>query len=471
MFINGEWIHSKNKLNVYNPVNGELVGSVPVVGETETMLAIEAADKAFSLWSNLGADTRADYLYRIVEKLIEKREILAQIITKEMGKPITNSRYEVDSTIGFFKWYAEEARRIYGEFVPVSKNKRVSVIKQPVGVVAAITPWNFPLSMAARKLGPALASGCTVVLRPSREAPLSSVELVKIIDEVGLPKGVVNLVIGGSSEIVKPIMESKVVKKVSFTGSTEVGKELVKQAANTLKRVSMELGGHAPFIVFEDADLELAVEGALRNKFTSAGQQCICANRLYIHESIYNEFAEKFANRTKELKIGNGIFDDVEIGPLVNMSAIEKVNEHVQDATDKGAVLLCGGNRIQEGSFSKGSFYSPTILTNLNENMVITYEETFGPVAPLMKFKTEEEVIEKANDTDYGLAAYFYTKDLSRMYRVGERLEYGMVGINDPAPFSVQTPFGGIKESGMGKEGGHHGIDDYINLKTMSVQI
>lgn len=472
MYINGEWINSDKDLHIYNPANGEVVGNVPLVGEKETLQAIEAADQAFSSWSKLSAEKRADYLFQIVAKLIEKKEQLAQVITREMGKPITNARIEVDSTIGYFKWFAEEARRIYGEVIPASAvNKRVSVIKQPVGVVAAITPWNFPLSMGARKLGPALASGCTVILRPSREAPLSSVELLKIIDEVGLPKGVVNLVIGGASEIVTPIMESKIVKKISFTGSTGVGKQLLKQAANTIKRVSMELGGHAPFIVFEDADIDLAVEGALRSKFTSGGQQCICANRLYIHEAIYGEFAAKFTAKAKELKVGEGILDDVQIGPLVNMSAVEKVNEHVQDATAKGATLLCGGEQMQEVSFRKGSYYAPTVLTDVTENMVITYEETFGPVAPLIKFTSEEEVIKKANHDEYGLAAYFYTNDLSRMYRMGESLEYGMVGINDPAPFSVQTPFGGIKESGMGREGGHYGIDDYINLKTMSVQI
>ncbi|MEW9673544.1 NAD-dependent succinate-semialdehyde dehydrogenase [Ammoniphilus sp. 3BR4] len=471
MYINGEWIHSNKELKVFNPANGKLVGVVPLVGENETRHAIEAADRAFPAWSNLSADTRADYLQKVVGKLMEKKEHLAQIITQEMGKPITNARTEVDSTIGFFRWYAEEARRVYGEIIPAAKNKRVSVIKQPVGVVAAITPWNFPLSMAARKLGPALAVGCTVILRPSREAPLSSVELVKILDEVGIPKGVVNLVIGGASEIVTPIMESKVVKKVSFTGSTQVGKELVKQSADTLKRVSMELGGHAPFIVFEDADIDLAVEGALRSKFTSAGQQCICANRLYIHESVYEEFATKFAEKAKELKIGDGISDDVQIGPLVNQSAVEKADKHVQDAASKGARVLCGGRRIQEGAFVQGSFYEPTVLAEVDESMVITYEETFGPVAPLMKFKSEEEVIKKANHTEYGLAAYFYTKDLSRMYRVGEALEYGMLGINDPSPFSVQSPFGGIKESGMGREGGHHGMEDYLHIKTMSVQL
>ncbi|MFM1653792.1 NAD-dependent succinate-semialdehyde dehydrogenase [Brevibacillus sp. B_LB10_24] len=471
MYINGEWIQSSKELNVHNPANGELVGVVPLVGEKETLQAIEAAEQAFPSWSGLSAETRANYLQKIVEILMRKKEHLASVITKEMGKPITNARTEVDSTIAFFRWFAEEARRVYGEVIPAASNKRVSVIKQPIGVVAAITPWNFPLSMAARKLGPALAVGCTVILRPSREAPLSSVELIKIIDEAGIPRGVVNLVIGGAAEIVNPIMESKVVKKVSFTGSTQVGKELVKQSADTLKRVSMELGGHAPFIVFEDADIDLAVEGALRSKFTSAGQQCICTNRLYIHESVYEEFAEKFAQRAKALKLGDGISDDVQIGPLVNMSAVVKVDQHVQDAKTKGAEVLCGGERVQEGAFCKGSFYSPTVLANVTEDMLITYEETFGPVAPLMKFTSEDEVIKKANHAEYGLAAYFYTKDISRMYRVSERLEYGMVGINDPSPFSVQSPFGGIKESGIGREGGHHGIEDYINLKTLSVQI
>lgn len=473
MYINGKWIQSDAILEISNPVNGEKVGEVYQVGSEETKQAIQAAHEAFKSWSTLTAETRANYLHKLADLLLERKEFFAQIITKEMGKPIVNARYEVDSAVSYFKWFAEEARRLYGEIIPSSvPNKRISVIKQPVGVVAAITPWNFPLSMVARKLGPALAAGCTVVLRPSREAPLSSLELVRLMDEIGIPKGVVNLLIGGASAIVDPIMESPIVRKITFTGSTEVGKVLVKQAADTLKKVSMELGGHAPFIVFDDADLDLAIEGAIKSKFSSAGQQCVCSNRIYVHEKIYDEFARKFTERSKALVVGNGINEQTNVGPLVNRSAVEKVESQVKDALSKGAVLLCGGdNYNNDGELSKGSFYAPTVLGNVTEEMVITYEETFGPVAPLIKFTDEDEVIQKANDIEYGLVAYFYTNDASRVHRVAEKLEYGMVGINDAAPFAAQAPFGGIKESGSGREGGRQGIEDYIDIKTISHQI
>ncbi len=472
MYVNGEWIQSDSILEVLNPVDGQKVGEVFQVGSKETKEAIDAASEAFKQWSKLTADTRASYLHKLADQLVERREHFAQIITKEMGKPIVNARYEVDSAVSYFKWFAEEARRVYGEIIPSPvPNKRISVIKQPLGVVAAITPWNFPLSMVARKLGPALAVGCTVVLRPSREAPLSSLELIKLMDEIGFPKGVINLLIGGTNDIVGPIMENKTVRKITFTGSTDVGKILVKQAADTLKRVSMELGGHAPFIVFEDADLDLAVEGAIKSKFSSAGQQCVCSNRIYVHETIYDEFARKFTERSKALVVGDGIDESTNIGPLVNEAAVDKVDSQVQDAVAKGALVLCGGNNYNEGPLSKGSFYAPTVLGNVTEEMVITYEETFGPVAPLIKFKDEDEVIQKANDIEYGLVAYFYTNNGSRVYRVAEKLEYGMVGINDAAPFTAQAPFGGIKESGSGREGGRQGIEDYIDIKTISHQI
>lgn len=472
MYVNGEWIQTDSILEVLNPVDGQKVGEVFQVGSEETKEAIDAASEAFKQWSKLTADTRANYLHKLADQLVERKEHFAQIITKEMGKPIVNARYEVDSAVSYFKWFAEEARRVYGEIIPSPvPNKRISVIKQPLGVVAAITPWNFPLSMVARKLGPALAVGCTVVLRPSREAPLSSLELIRLMDEIGFPKGVVNLLIGGTNDIVNPIMESKTVRKITFTGSTDVGKILVKQAADTLKRVSMELGGHAPFIVFEDADLDLAVEGAIKSKFSSAGQQCVCSNRIYVHETIYDEFARKFTERSKALVVGDGIDESTNIGPLVNDAAVEKVDSQVQDAVAKGALVLCGGNNYNEGTLSKGSFYAPTVLGNVTEEMVITYEETFGPVAPLIKFSDEDEVIQKANDIEYGLVAYFYTNDGSRVHRVAEKLEYGMVGINDAAPFTVQAPFGGIKESGSGREGGRQGIEDYIDIKTVSHQI
>ncbi|TWD89614.1 succinate-semialdehyde dehydrogenase/glutarate-semialdehyde dehydrogenase [Neobacillus bataviensis] len=472
MYINGEWISTNKTLDIKNPATGEVVDQVFLVGKAETEHAIQASEDAFPLWSNLTAEQRSDYLQRVVKRLEEKKEHLAQVITKEMGKSIHNARYEVGSAISFFKWYAEEARRVYGETVPASApNKRMTVIRQPVGVVAAITPWNFPLSMGARKLGPALAVGCTVVLRPSTEAPLSSVELFKVFDEAGLPKGVVNLVIGSPSEIVNPLMESKVVRKVTFTGSTEVGKILIRQSADTVKKVSMELGGHAPFIVFEDADLDLAVEGAIKSKFASTGQQCICANRIYVHDTIYDEFAKRLHEKVASLNVGNGLDESNEIGPMVNDKGMEKAHDQVIDAVNKGARVLYGGSRLSDGDLAKGYFYAPTILVDVKDNMKICSEETFGPVAPLIRFVSEEEVIMMANNIEYGLAAYFYTNDLSRSYRVSEKLEYGMVGVNDPAPFAVQVPFGGVKESGLGREGGRYGLDDYLETKLVSVAI
>ncbi|MEH7416488.1 NAD-dependent succinate-semialdehyde dehydrogenase [Neobacillus drentensis] len=472
MYINGKWIETEHVLEVKNPANGKVVDKVFLVGKEETQRAIEAAKNAFPAWSGLTGEQRAAYLHKIVDILVEKKEHLAQTITKEMGKTIHNARYEVGSTIAFFKWYAEEARRVYGDLVPASApNKRISVLKQPIGVVGAITPWNFPLSMGARKLGPALAVGCTVVLRPSREAPLSSLELFKIFDEAGLPAGVVNLVMGNSSDIVGELMASNDVRKITFTGSTEVGKKLIRQSADTVKRVSMELGGHAPFIVFEDADIDLAIEGAISSKFSAAGQQCVCTNRIYVHDSIYDTFARRFADKVASLRIGDGLNENTQLGPLVNQEGVDKSHDHVMDAVGKGASILCGGKALTENEYNDGYFYLPTVLAEVNEKMKITYEETFGPVAPIIRFSNEDEVVEKANNIEFGLASYFYTNDLSRVHRVSERLEYGMVGVNDPAPFAVQAPFGGVKQSGLGREGGRYGLEDYLETKLVSVAI
>ncbi|WP_042347907.1 NAD-dependent succinate-semialdehyde dehydrogenase [Bacillus massiliigorillae] len=472
MYINGEWIRTKQEFEVNNPATGEKVDTVYFVGEEQTNWAIEAAKEAFPQWASFTAEQRSFYLWRIVEKLKEKKEELAQIITKEMGKTIHHARQEVGSAISFFQWYAEEARRVYGDVIPPSAaNKRIQAIRQPVGVIGAITPWNFPLSMAARKLGPALATGCTVILKPSKEAPLSSVALFKIFDEIGLPKGVANLVIGSSGPIANALMNSKVVKKISFTGSTEVGKILISQSAQTVKRVSMELGGHAPFIVFDDADINLAVEGLVKSKIGSNGQQCVCPNRIYVQEGIYEEFAEKLKEKVQSIKVGNGLDEQNEMGPLTNEEAIEKVQEHVKNAVHLGACILNGGKRLSDGTYSNGYFYEPTILSNVTDEMLITKEETFGPVIPLLKFQSEEEVITRANDIEFGLASYFFTNDLSRKYRVSEQLDYGMVGVNDAIPFGVQVPFGGVKESGMGREGGKYGLDDYLDIKMISVQI
>ncbi|MEJ9232457.1 NAD-dependent succinate-semialdehyde dehydrogenase [Peribacillus butanolivorans] len=469
MYINGKWLVTDPILEVKNPANGQLVDKVFLVGKKETKSAIAAAKSALPLWSGLTGEQRGAYLHRVVEKLEQKKEHLAQIITREMGKSIHNARYEVGNTISFFKWYAEEACRVYGDLVPASApNKRISVLKQPIGVVGCITPWNFPLSMGARKLGPALAVGCTVILRPSREAPLSSLELFKVFDEVGLPEGVVNLVIGNSSDIVGELMASVDVRKISFTGSTEVGKKLIRQSADTVKRVSMELGGHAPFIVFEDADIDLAIEGTISSKFASTGQQCVCANRIYVHNSIYDTFAHRFTDRVSTMVVGDGLDNKTQIGPMVNQDAVDKSHDHVTDAVSKGASILCGGKVLTKNEYKNGYFYAPTVLVDVNEEMKITYEETFGPVAPLIRFSTEDEVIEKANNTQFGLASYFYTNDLSRAHRVSEKLEYGMVGVNDPAPFAVQAPFGGVKESGLGREGGKYGLEDYLETKLVS---
>ncbi|WP_328591990.1 NAD-dependent succinate-semialdehyde dehydrogenase [Bacillus salipaludis] len=472
MYINGEWIQTNGTIEVYNPATGEWVDQVYTVGVQETKEAIKAAKAAFENWSQLPAESRAAFLHKTVEKLKEQSESLAQLITKEMGKSIHNARYEVQSTISFFQWFAEEARRVYGRVIPASvNNKRVSVTKQPVGVVAAVTPWNFPLSMAARKLAPALAAGCTIILKPSKEAPLSSTALFKIFDEVGIPAGVVNLVMGNSDTIVGTLMESKDVRKISFTGSTEIGKKLIRQSADTVKRVSMELGGHAPFIVFEDADLDLAADGVIQSKFASTGQQCVCANRIYIHDTIYDEFASKLKERVSQLKVGDGLDEANNIGPLINEQAIAKMNDQVEDARAKGAGVLYGGKRLTGRNYDNGHFYCPTLLVNSTEDMKILHEETFGPIAPLIRFTSEKEVIERANNIEYGLASYFYTNDLSRVYRVSEKLEYGMVGINDAAPFAVQAPFGGVKESGLGREGGTEGIEDYLNVKMTSTRI
>lgn len=472
MYINGEWIKTDKYLEVINPATGELIDKVCLVEKQQAIEAIEAAKKAFDTWSATPADKRAKYLHAVADKIEERKEQFAQLITTEMGKSIHNAKYEVQSTINYFRWFAEEGRRAYGRTIPTSDTKkRISTIKQPVGVVAAITPWNFPLNMAARKFSPALAAGCTIILKPAPEAPLSSVELFKVFDEVGMPPGVVNLVLGDAPEIASAFMESNDVRKITFTGSTEVGKLLIRQSADTVKKVSLELGGHAPFIIFEDADIDLAVEGLVRAKFASNGQQCVCPNRIYVQESIYDEFSNRLKEKVSSLKIGNAINTNVDVGPLINEEGIKKSHDHVTDAVNQGAKVICGGCRLDEGEYANGYFYAPTILTDVKDDMKILKEETFGPVIPLVKFSTEEEVLQKANDTNYGLASYFYTKDIARMYRVSEKLDFGTVGVNDASPFVVQGPFGGFKESGIGREGGSEGIEDYLETKFISTFI
>lgn len=465
MFINGGWVQTDKKIRVVNPATGELFQEISAGTAQDAHEAIQSAKSAFKTWSKKPAIEKSVILENVARLLVERKEHLAQTITSEMGKPFINALYEVESSATYFKWFAEEARRIYGEQIPSNApNKRLMTIKQPVGVIAAITPWNFPLQMLSRKLAPALAAGCTTLVRPSNQAPVTAIELMKIFEESGMPQGVVNLVIGSAEEITDVWLESADVKKISFTGSTEVGVELLKKAANTVKKVSMELGGHAPFIVFEDADIDGAVEGAINIKFSSSGQQCVCANRIYVQSSIYETFSEKYVSKVKQLPISNGLEKDCRIGPLINEGAIRKVDEQVQDALSKGAVLLTGGKKAQQPALQDGFFYEPTVIGNVTDTMKITEEETFGPVAPLLRFSDEQEVLARANNTPYGLASYVYTKDLSRAQRFFEGLEYGIVGVNDAAPFAAQAPFGGWKTSGLGIEGGR-GIDEYLEVK------
>lgn len=470
MYIDGNWKNSASGevYDVYNPATNEKIAEVAYGDQTDAKEAIKAANNAFPSWSGLTANERSAYLYKLYHIIMEEKESLAKTITQEMGKPINESRGEVNIAAEYILWYAEEAKRVYGEIVAASTtNKRLHIIKQPVGPVAAITPWNFPVSMVTRKLAPALASGCTVVLKPASNTPISAVKLFECIEKAGFPKGVANLVIGNSQGIGSEITNNPFVKKITFTGSTPVGKKLMADASAQMKRTSMELGGHAPFIVFEDANLEKAVEGVLISKYRNAGQTCICLNRLYVQKSIKKEFEEILKKKVAVLKIGNGLDESTEIGPLIDQSAYEKVQDQVNDAIEKGAEVILGGKLDQEGTL----FYQPTLLTNVTSEMVITNEETFGPVCPIYEFDTEEEVIALANNTNYGLAAYYYTSDLGKAIRVGEKLEYGIVGVNDAVPTTVQAPFGGWKESGIGREGGHQGIEGFLEEKYMSIVI
>lgn len=468
MYINGEWIGKKlGKLEVVNPANGQLVGTVPMGGEKEINQAIDSAHKAFQNWSQTTAYERATYLKRLNDLILNNEEELAQIMTSEMGKPIKESRGEVGSAATYIEWYAEEGKRVYGETVPSHiVNKRMQVWKKPVGVVAAITPWNFPLAMLTRKIGPALAAGCTVVIKPSGESPLTAVKLIELCEAAGFPKGVINLVTGPSSKIGKAIMENDKVRKVTFTGSTEVGKVLIRQSADQVKRLSMELGGHAPIIILDDANIEQAVQDVMASKFRNAGQTCVCGNRIYVQSGIYSTFLERFTEAVEKLKVGDGIDEEIDIGPLINRSSIDKVSQHVADAVENGASLLTGGEEITLGG---GSFYAPTIISDVNPSMVVMREETFGPVAPVQKFETVEEVIELANDTKYGLAAYVFTESVSKGTLLIEKLDFGIVGWNDGVPSAAQVPFGGMKESGIGREGGHEGLDAFLETQYVSV--
>ncbi len=473
LLIGGEWVEaaSGRTFPVVNPATGETIGEVADAGRAETRQAIQAAARAFPDWAARPARERSEMLLKACRLMLEQREALARLMTTEQGKPLAEARGEIGYAAQFLEWYAGEAVRVYGETIPASvPTKLLVVLRQPVGVVAAITPWNFPSAMITRKIGPALAAGCTVVVKPAEQTPLSALALGRIFQEAGMPAGVVNLVTARDPrEVGEELLTNPVVRKVTFTGSTEVGKLLMRQAADQVKKVSLELGGHAPFIVFDDADLDAAADGAVASKFRNTGQTCVCANRIYVHRRIADAFTERFAARVKRLKVGNGLEEGVQVGPLVDEQGFRKVEAHVADAVARGAAVVVGGRPRREGPLAKGWFFEPTVLTHVTDAMRVMREETFGPVAPVETFESEDEVIARANDTPYGLAAYFYSRDVGRAWRVAERLEYGIVGVNDPVPAVPQAPFGGWKESGIGREGGRHGMEPFLEIKYVSM--
>ncbi|EHK9049095.1 NAD-dependent succinate-semialdehyde dehydrogenase [Vibrio vulnificus] len=463
-YIDGQWVAESGQTQaVTNPSTGKVIGEIPVFGEQKAKESITAAQAAFELWRKTTADYRADVLRRWYELMMVNIDDLAAILTLEQGKPFTEAKGEITYAASFVQWYSEEARRAYGEIIPSHReNGKIVVTKEPIGVVAAITPWNFPAAMITRKAAPAFAAGCSMVLKPAQETPFTALALAKLAEDAGLPKGLFNVITGDARAIGGVFTSDKRVRKVSFTGSTNVGKILMNQSASTIKKLALELGGNAPFIVFEDADIDAAVEGAMIAKFRNAGQTCVCANRLFVQDAVYDEFAEKLANRVKQLKVGDGFADGVAIGPLINSSSVAKVQEHVDDAVAKGAKVLCGGLLNDEQLF-----VAPYVLTDMSDDMLVAEEETFGPVAPLFRFKDEAEVLERANDTESGLAGYFYTRSLGRTWRVADALEVGMVGINEGLISTAAAPFGGIKESGLGREGSRHGMDEYLEMKYM----
>ncbi len=463
-YIDGQWTDADNgkTIAVFNPASGLQIGTVPAMGTAETKRAIAAASAAMPAWRAKTAKERSIILRKWFNLMMENQEDLAILMTVEQGKPLTESRVEIAYGASFIEWFAEEAKRIYGDTIPTHQaDKRIVVIKQPIGVCAAVTPWNFPNAMITRKAGPALAAGCTMVIKPATYTPYSALALCELAERAGIPKGVISVITGPSGPIGKELTESPIIRKFTFTGSTEVGKQLMAQCASTVKKVSLELGGNAPFIVFDDADLEAAVEGAMASKFRNTGQTCVCANRLFVQDGVYDKFAKMLAEKVAAMKVGDGLEDGVVQGPLIDMAGVEKVEEHIADAVAKGASVITGGKRHAKG----GTFFEPTVLANVTTNMKITYEETFGPVAPLFRFKTEEELIKRANDTEYGLASYFYSRDIGRIWRVAEALEYGMVGINAGIISNEIAPFGGVKESGIGREGSKYGIEEFVEIK------
>ncbi|WP_454737890.1 NADP-dependent succinate-semialdehyde dehydrogenase [Cupriavidus necator] len=461
-YIDGRWIDGERRIDVTNPATGERVGQVPQLGADETRQAIEAANRALPAWRARTARERSALLRKWFELIMASQEDLARIMTAEQGKPIAESRGEIAYAASFIEWFAEEGKRIYGDTIPAPvSNQRIVVTKEPVGVCAAITPWNFPAAMITRKAGPALAVGCTMVLKPASQTPLTALALVALAERAGIPAGVLSVVTGSASAIGGEMSSNPLVRKLTFTGSTEVGRVLMAQTASTVKKVSMELGGNAPFIVFDDADLDAAVEGAIVSKYRNAGQTCVCANRIYVQSSVYEAFAQKLVAAVASLKVGNGMEDGVRIGPLIDDKAVAKVEEHIADAVGKGARVLQGGQRHTLGH----SFFQPTVLADVAPGMLVAREETFGPLAPLFRFDTEDEVVAMANDTEFGLASYFYARDLGRVWRVSERLEYGIVGVNTGLISTEVAPFGGVKQSGVGREGSHYGVEDYLVIK------
>lgn len=465
-FVNGQWRDADTTFDVTNPATGEVLAKVAKAGKSETEQAIAAAQRAFPAWRAKTAKQRAEILTRWYQLIIENKSWLGQLMTAEQGKPLKEAEGEVEYAASFIQWFAEQAKRANGEIIPPAKpGSCILAMREPIGVVAAITPWNFPMAMLTRKLGPALAAGCTGIIKPANNTPLSAFALLALAQQAGVSDGVLNAVAGDTHAISDAMMSSADVRKISFTGSTAVGKILMRNAAETMKKVSMELGGNAPYIVFEDADIDAAVQGAIANKFRNAGQVCVSVNRFYVHNAIYDRFVQQLAEAVSKLKVGNGMKEGVDVGPLINAAGLEKVAEHVSDAVSKGGKLLTGGERHPLG----GNFWQPTVITEAHEGMKLAQEETFGPVAACFRFSEEPEVIQRANQTEYGLAAYFYTQNLQRVFRVSAALEAGMIGINECAVSTELAPFGGVKASGLGREGSVLGLEEYLEVKALHI--
>ncbi|WP_419795215.1 NADP-dependent succinate-semialdehyde dehydrogenase [Pseudomonas palleroniana] len=465
-YIAGVWTDADNQqhLEVNNPATGEILGHVPKMGAVETRRAIEAAEQALPAWRARTAKERATILRRWFDLIMANQDDLAHLMTLEQGKPLAEAKGEIAYAASFIEWFAEEGKRVYGDIIPGHQpDKRLLVIKQPIGVTAAITPWNFPCAMITRKVGPALAAGCTMVIKPASQTPFSALALAELATRAGIPEGVLSIVTGSAAQIGAELTSNPIIRKLSFTGSTEIGRQLMAGCAQDIKKVSLELGGNSPFIVFEDADLDAAVEGALLSKYRNAGQTCVCANRLYIHDSVYDAFADKLQVAVSKLRLGNGLDEGISTGPLIDEKAVLKVQEHIADAVSKGASIIQGGKPHALG----GNFFEPTILVDVPKTALVAREETFGPLAPLFRFSSEADVIAQANDTEFGLAAYFFARDLSRVFRVAEALEYGIIGINTGIISTETAPFGGMKASGLGREGSKYGIDDYLEIKYM----